>query len=213
MSDFNVGTQDGQQTQQEGNATPQVIVVQPQSAPQQQQMQQTQPQGLFSQDQVNAIVSGRVNSLNQRITELTNENKTLKTDFESYKTKFEELEQTSALSQAGIPASLVDYVKFEVSKLSSNGKSFADNLGEYVKANQSFIDSIKQNGQSNNGQQNGGQQSTQQTLQSPLLQKLAGEQVNTNGAGTGVIQNKGNATFSDEDIARILARNGIKQRK
>lgn len=211
MSDINVGNTDGQQTQQEGTATPQVIVVQPQSAPQQPQAQQTQPQGLFSQEQVNAIVQGRVNSLNQRITELTNENKTLKTDFESYKTKFEELEQTSALNAVGIPANLVDYVKFEVSKLSSNGKSFADNLGEYVKANKSFIDSIKQSSQSGvNGQQNGGQQSTQSSLQSPLLQQLAGGTVaNTNGQGRGVVQNQG---LGGLDIDAILAKEGIKRR-
>lgn len=214
MEDNNVGT-NGQQT--ESNAQqPQIVVVQPQTAPQQSQPQQTTPNqsnvGLFNQEQVNAIVSGRVSQLNAKIAELTKENGTLKADAESYKNKFAELEQTSALTAAGIPANLTDYVKFEVSKLASNGKSFSDNLTDYVKANQAFIDSIKQSGQqNNNGQQNGGQQNTQ-PLQSTLLQQLAGGQVNTNGAGTGAVQNNGNVSYDAETVKTMLAKHGLKAR-
>lgn len=212
MDENNVGTQ-GQQTESTAQQ-PQIVVVQPQTA--QQQPQQTTPNqsnvGLFNQEQVNAIVSGRVSQLNAKIAELTKENETLKTDAESYKTKYAELEQTSALTAAGIPSNLTDYVKFEVNKLGSNGKSFADNLTEYVKANQSFIDSIKQSSSSGvNGQQNGGQQNAQQSLQSPLLQQLAGKNVtSTNGQGGGAIQNQGLGSL---DVDAILAKEGIKRRK
>lgn len=211
MEDNNVGTQ-GQQTQEA--TQPQVIVVQ---QPQQPQAQQSQPNqqsaGLFTQEQVNAIVSGRVSQLNAKISEMTKTIETLNADAESYKTKIADYETSSALTKAGIPDNLTDYVKFEVGKLSSNGKSFADNLQDYVKANQSFIDSIKQQGQTS--QQNGGNGAAQQTntgMQSPLLQQLAGKPAsNTNGAGTASIQ--GSQGLAGLDVDAILAKEGIKRRK
>lgn len=210
MDENNVGT-NVEQTQGNGT-TPQIVVVQPQSQQAQPSSQNQASAGLFTQEQVNAIVSGRVSSLNAKIAELTKANETLTADAESYKTKYTELEQTSALTAAGIPSNLTDYVKFEVNKLGSNGKSFADNLTEYVKANQSFIDSIKQSSSSGvNGQQNGGQQNIQQSLQSPLLQQLAGNNVtSTNGQGKGAIQNQGLGSL---DVDAILAKEGIKRRK
>lgn len=211
MEDNNVGTQ-GQQTQEA--TQPQVIVVQ---QPQQPQAQQSQPNqqsaGLFTQEQVNAIVSGRVSQLNAKISEMTKTIETLNADAESYKTKIADYETSSALTKAGIPDNLTDYVKFEVGKLSSNGKSFADNLNDYVKANQSFIDSIKQQGQANQ-QNNGNGAATQpnQGMQSPLLQQLAGKPAsNTNGAGTASIQ--GSQGLAGLDVDAILAKEGIKRRK
>ena len=211
MEDNNVGTQ-GQQTQE--TTQPQVIVVQ---QPQNQQAQQSQPNqqsaGLFSQEQVNAIVSGRVSQLNAKISEMTKTIETLTADAESYKTKIADYETSTALTRAGIPENLTDYVKFEVGKLSSNGKSFADNLNDYVKANQSFIDSIKQQGQTS--QQNGGNGAAQQSntgMQSPLLQQLAGKSAsNTNGAGTSSVQT--NQGLAGLNVDEILAKEGIKRRK
>lgn len=215
MEDNNVGTQ-GQQT--ESNAQqPQIVVLQPQAAPQQPQPQQTTPNqsnvGLFTQEQVNAIVSGRVSQLNAKISEMTKTIETLTADTESYKTKIADYETSSALTKAGIPENLTDYVKFEVGKLSSNGKSFADNLNDYVKANQSFIDSIKQQGQAS--QQNNGNGAAAQSntgMQSPLLQQLAGKSAsNTNGAGTASVQS--GQGLSGIDVDAVLAKEGLKRRK
>lgn len=211
MEDNNVGTQ-GQQTQEA--TQPQVIVVQ---QPQQPQAQQSQPNqqsaGLFTQEQVNAIVSGRVSQLNAKITEMTKTIETLNADAESYKTKIADYETSSALTKAGIPDSLTDYVKFEVGKLSSNGKSFADNLNDYVKANQSFIDSIKQQGQANQQSNGNGAAAQSNTgMQSPLLQQLAGKPAsNTNGAGTASVQS--GQGLAGLDVDAILAKEGIKRRK
>lgn len=206
MEDNNVGTQ-GQQTQE--TTQPQVIVVQqPQNQQAQQSMPNQQSAGLFSQEQVNAIVSGRVSQLNAKISEMTKTIETLTADAESYKTKIADFETSSALTKAGIPDNLTDYVKFEVNKLSSNGKSFADNLAEYVKANQSFIDSIKQSGNAN-------QQQAQQNnngMQSPLLQQLAGNQTgSTNGQGTSAIQ--GSQGLAGINVDEVLAKEGLKRRK
>ena len=212
MEDNNVGTQ-GQQTQEA--TQPQVIVVQ---QPQQPQAQQSQPNqqsaGLFTQEQVNAIVSGRVTQLNAKISEMTKTIETLNADAESYKTKIADYETSSALTKAGIPDNLTDYVKFEVGKLSSNGKSFADNLNDYVKANQSFIDSIKQQGQANqqnNGNGNGAAAQTNAGMQeSQLLKQLAGNNANTNGAGTMSIQSNGKVTYDADTVKTLLARHGLK---
>ena len=207
----NVGA--NEQIQQNAGTQPQVIVVQ---QPQQEQ-QPTQNQSgnaIFTQEQVNAIVSGRVSGLNAKIAELTKELETSKADTESYKSKFEQLEQKSVIAGAGIPDSIAEYAVFEIQKMSSNGKTFAENAADYVKANQSFIDAIKQGGQNINNlvnQQQGQQGATngqQNVGQSALLQQLAGKQQSTNGAGTMSPNLMGTI-----DVDKVLAAEGLKRRR
>lgn len=181
---------------------------------QQQNTQAAQPakqveQPIFTQEQVNSIVAGRVTQLNTKITGLENDVNTYKSQAEDYKAKYEALEQKSLMTEAGIPASVEDYVRFEVAKLSSNGKSFADNFAEYVKANQSFIDTIKQNEGTGEGGDKGSGTQQQTGTQSTLLQQLASGSKNTNGSGT---QSMNTGDMSGIDVEKILASRGIKRR-
>lgn len=185
-----------------------------QQGSQQQNTQVAQPakqveQPIFTQEQVNSIVAGRVTQLNNKITGLENDVNTYKTQAEDYKAKYEALEQQSLMTEAGIPNSIKDYVKFEVSKLSSNGKSFSDNFAEYVKANQSFIDTIKQNEGSAGGSKNGSDNQNNTGTQSTLLQQLASGSKNTNGSGN---QSMNTGDMSGIDVEKILASRGIKRR-
>lgn len=202
-----------EQTQQTSGAQPQVIVVHQPS----QQQQPTQNQGgnaMFTQEQVNAIVGSRVSQLNAKIAELTKANETMKADADSYKTKFEQLEQKSILAGAGIPDTIAEYAMFEIAKMSANGKTFAENTAEYVKANESFINTIKQSGQStpNQANQQAGQQGANngqaQPNQSMLLQQLAGQATNTNGAG-----NMNPNVAGTLDVDKILAAEGLKRKR
>lgn len=182
--------------------------------------QKSSDQPIFTQEQVNSIVSGRVTQLNAKIAELSKEIETYKTESATYKGKLESYEQQAELSKAGIPESIREYALFEIQKLSANGKSFAENTAEYVKANEAFINTIKQSGQQSSQQtagvgamqQNNGA-GTQPTpsAQSPLLQQLAGRAVSTNGQGTMSLQ--GNSGLAGLNVDEILAKEGIKRRK
>ena len=195
----------------------QVVVQQAQQAPHGNVHQVQQPTTvevpMFTQDQVNSIVSGRVGNLNTRIAELSSQLETSKADAESYKTKYEALVQKTELSKLGIPESCHEYILFEVQKLMSNGKPFAENMAEYVKANESFINTIKANeNNANNGNSGNANNAGQGNQQSTLLQQLANNGGNnTNGAGNN--HSVSNADMSGIDVDKILAAHGIKRRK
>lgn len=97
-------------------------------------------QGLFTQDQLNGIITGRVNPLNQKIAELTAQLNTQQQIANTYLTELTGLKQTSHLSKTlGVPEQFVDYVKFEAGKRAVNGKSFEDAASEFVSANQNLF--------------------------------------------------------------------------
>lgn len=165
---------------------------------------------MFTQEQVNSIVSGRVGALNAKIAELNSALETSQADASKFKAELDQYKQKADLVKAGIPESIADYAIFEISKLDGNGKTFAENAIEYAKANDSFIKAI-QSKQDNNGMQNGTQQQGQLGMQSHLLQQLAGQLGNTNGAGNKSIQQ--NNDLNSLDMDKLLAEHGIKKRK
>ena len=165
---------------------------------------------MFTQEQVNSIVSGRVGALNAKIAELNSALETSQADASKFKAELDQYKQKADLAKAGIPESIADYAIFEISKLDGNGKTFAENAVEYAKANESFIKAI-QSKQDNNGMQNGTQQQGQLGMQSHLLQQLAGQLGNTNGAGNKSVQQTND--LSSLDMDKLLAEHGIKKRK
>lgn len=166
---------------------------------------------MFTQEQVNSIVSGRVGALNAKIAELNGLLETSQADASKFKAELDQYKQKADLAKAGIPESIADYAIFEISKLDGNGKTFAENAVEYAKANESFIKAI-QSKQDNNGMQNGTQQQGQLGMQNHLLQQLVGQLGNnTNGAGNKSIQQ--NNDLSGLDMDKLLAEHGIKKRK
>lgn len=130
------------------NVTPNVSLTQQnvQSQPTQTQVvnqgyptQPTQPaqnsQALFTQEQLNSIIQGRVNPLNQRVQDLTNQLAQAQQLSQSYLAELQGYKNKEIVASAGVPAYMQEFVAFEAQKLAVNGKSFADAVKEYTQAN------------------------------------------------------------------------------
>lgn len=102
---------------------------------------QPNPQGqaTFTQEQVNGIVQNRVNALNQKVSELTNQLAQSQQLANTYYTELNGFKQREAVINAGVPSQFVDFAVFEANKLAVNGKSFDDAVKEYVAANQQLF--------------------------------------------------------------------------
>ena len=102
---------------------------------------QPNPQGqaTFTQEQVNGIVQNRVNALNQKVSELTNQLAQSQQLANTYYTELNGFKQREAVINAGVPSQFVDFAVFEANRLAVNGKSFDDAVKEYVAANQQLF--------------------------------------------------------------------------
>lgn len=102
---------------------------------------QPSPQGqaTFTQEQVNGIVQNRVNALNQKVSELTNQLAQSQQLANTYYTELNGFKQREAVINAGVPSQFVDFAVFEANKLAVNGKGFDDAVKEYVAANQQLF--------------------------------------------------------------------------
>ena len=92
-------------------------------------------QALFTQEQLNSIIQGRVNPLNQRVQDLTNQLAQAQQLSQSYLNELQGYKNKEIVASAGVPAYMQDFVAFEAQKLAVNGKSFADAVKEYTQAN------------------------------------------------------------------------------
>lgn len=92
-------------------------------------------QALFTQEQLNSIIQGRVNPLNQRVQDLTNQLAQAQQLSQSYLNELQSYKNKEIVANAGVPAYMQEFVAFEAQKLAVNGKSFADAVKEYTQAN------------------------------------------------------------------------------
>lgn len=92
-------------------------------------------QALFTQEQLNSIIQGRVNPLNQRVQDLSNQLAQAQQLSQSYLNELTGYKNRETVLAAGVPAQFADFVTFEANKLAVNGKSFADAVKEYTAAN------------------------------------------------------------------------------
>lgn len=102
-------------------------------------------QALFTQEQLNSIISGRINPLNQKISELNAQLAQAQQLSQSYLNELTGFKQRDAAVKAGVPTQFVDFAVFEANKLAVNGKSFEDAIKEYVASNGSLF-GVSQNG-------------------------------------------------------------------
>ena len=118
-------------------------------APVQQPVVTTQPvqnnQALFTQEQLNSIISGRINPLNQKISELNAQLAQEQQVSQSYLNELTGFKQRDMAVKAGVPTQFVDFAVFEANKLAVNGKSFDDAIKEYVASNGQLF-GVSQNG-------------------------------------------------------------------
>lgn len=153
----NVGVQQVSQQQQ---MQAQVV----NQAPVQQPVVNVQPvqnnQALFTQEQLNSIISGRINPLNQKISELSAQLAQAQQLSQSYLNELTGYKNRESAVKAGVPSQFVDFAVFEASKLAVNGKSFDDAIKEYVASNGQLFGVSNQNVQ------------TQQTTVTPVVQQV-----------------------------------------
>ena len=111
----------------------------------------------FSQRELIAIVSDRVNSLNGKIKDLQAQLQTQTSKAAEFEQKYNDLQNTQLVADAGVPADFREYVLFEAKKIvaSDAKKSMADAVKETVEAKKSMLGiQTTPNGQSTQTQGN-----------------------------------------------------------
>lgn len=131
----NVNGQVGVQQQQ---MQAQVVNTAPVQQPVVTNQQAQNNQALFTQEQLNSIISGRITSLSQKISELNAQLTQAQQFSQSYLNELTGFKQRDAAVKAGVPTQFVDFTVFEANKLAVNGKTFGDALKEYVASNGSL---------------------------------------------------------------------------
>lgn len=101
----------------------------------------------FTQEQVNTIVSGRVNDLNGKIAELSAQLAQQQQLANTYYAELNGMKQRDAVRQAGVPTPYVDFVVFEANKLAVGGKTFDVAMKEFVDTNKSLFGVTQTEGQ------------------------------------------------------------------
>ena len=147
---------------------------------------------MFTQEQLNSIISGRINALNQKVGELSTALEKSNKLTEQYHAELEGYKRKEIALKEGISAELVDYAIFGANKLVSKDKSFEDALKEFKASNATLFGVTQQAGGSENGStqtNNNGQQAqqastqqTQQTQQTQTVNMNGGQNVNNNAA-------------------------------
>lgn len=208
----NIGNQvtnvNGQVVAQQQQVQAQVV----NTVPVQQPVVNVQPaqntQAMFTQEQLNSIISGRINPLNQKIQELNAQLAQAQQLSQSYLNELTGFKNRESAVKAGVPAQFVDFAVFEASKLAVNGKSFEDAMKEYVASNGSLFGVSQMNNQVQQTASPAVQQTTQ-GVASPA-QNVQTQQVSTvNGqvAGQATNQNAVNNQVANTNVAN----NGIVQ--
>ena len=143
-------------------------------------------QAMFTQEQLNSIISGRINPLNQKIQELNAQLTQAQQLSQSYLNELTGFKNRESAVKAGVPAQFVDFAVFEASKLAVNGKSFDDAIKEYVASNGSLFGVSQMSNQVQQTASPAVQQTTQgvaNPAQNVQTQQTVGNQVTSNVSG------------------------------
>ena len=124
-------------------------------------------QALFTQEQLNSIISNRVNPLNQKITDLSNQLAQAQQLSQSYLNELTGYKHREIATKVGVPDKFVDFAVFEASKLAVDGKGFEDAMKEYVTSNQQLFVVANNNNQVSQSTQTPVDQSTTQGVVNP----------------------------------------------
>lgn len=186
----NVGSQvtnvNGQVVAQQQQVQAQVVSTVPVQQPVVTNQQAQNSQALFTQEQLNSIISGRINPLNQKIQELNAQLAQAQQLSQSYLNELTGFKNRESAVKAGVPAQFVDFAVFEASKLAVNGKSFDDAIKEYVASNGQLFGVSQMNNQTQQTASPAVQQVTQgvaSPAQNVQTQQTVGNQVTGNVSG------------------------------
>lgn len=209
----------GQQAQPAAQPVAQVAqqpVAQPQVT---QPVAQPNTQAMFTQEQLNSIISGRINPLNQKIQELNGQLANEQKLSASYLNELNGYKHRESATKAGVPAQFVDFAVFEANKLAVNGKSFDDAIKEYVSANATLFGVSQQGGQAPASTTPSGQQATGVSVAptqpaQPLQNSQAPNAAAMIAFGATGVQGGGNPSGNaslDSDVEAFLKSRGLKK--
>lgn len=189
----NVGSQvtnvNGQVVAQQQQVQAQVVSTVPVQQPVVTNQQAQNSQALFTQEQLNSIISGRINPLNQKIQELNAQLAQAQQLSQSYLNELTGFKNRESAVKAGVPSQFVDFAVFEASKLAVNGKSFDDAMKEYIASNGQLFGVSQMNNQTQQTVSPAVQQVTQgvaNPAQSVQTQQVVDNQVTGNVSGMAV---------------------------
>lgn len=152
-------------------------------------VQQQNTQAVFTQEQLNSIVQGRVNTLKSQIDDLSNQLAQSQNLAKSYLEQLTQYQHRESATNAGVAPKFVKFAIFEAQQLAINGKSFDDALKEYVQANPHITATYQMGSQPSQPTTPAGGQATQ-VVANPAqgAQQPTGTLANT-GVATAVVQN------------------------
>lgn len=94
---------------------------------------------LFTQEQLNSIISSRINPLNQKVSDLTSQLEESQRLATSYLNELVAYRNRDSALAAGIPEQFVDYAVFEAAKLVDDNKDFGTAIKEFAATNQALF--------------------------------------------------------------------------
>ena len=115
---------------------------------------------LFTQADVDGIVSGRVNAEKAKYTDLQTKYDGVVKALGAYKAQLEGIKRDSALAEAGIPKQYRDYISFEANKLVNDKTTFEEAVNTVIKANGQLF-GIKSDEQAGNSNSTGADKGTE----------------------------------------------------
>ncbi len=151
---------------------------------------------VFTQEQLNSIISSRINPLNQKVQELSNQLAKSEKLTQQYHAELQGYKNKEVALKQGIPSELLDYAIFEASKMVTKEKSFEDALKEFKESKKAlFVGTQTSSGSENASTQseNNGQQDDKK--EDTNAQISNNQTVNMT---TGQNLNSGSASVDDE---------------
>lgn len=133
-------------------------------------------QALFTQADVDGIVSGRVNAEKAKYTDLQTKYDGVVKELSTYKAQLEGIKRDSALAEAGIPKQYRDYISFEANKLVNDKTSFEEAVNTVIKANGQLF-GIKSDEQSGDSKGAGASKGTEKKTEKKTESKDSAETV------------------------------------
>ena len=112
------------------------------------------PQGsehTFTQEQLNSIISSRINPLNQKVAELSSQLAKAEKLTAQYHEELEGYKHKEIALKEGIPNNMVDYAIYSASKMVSKEKTFEDALKEFKASNEALFGVTQQAGGTEDG--------------------------------------------------------------
>lgn len=113
-------------------------------------------EGLFTQEQLNTIISARINPLNAKIAELNKQIADAKAEASSYASELTGMKQQATAKKLGIPDAYIEFAIFNANKSVSKDKSFEVALTEFVTANKEMLGIKEEQGGTSTGIQQQG---------------------------------------------------------